>query len=64
MFSYLSSLGDRKPVEREDEIVVLIVPDHQMLEYVQKIASELSDDPVNILSLSHTHRNYPFHFRN
>lgn len=40
-----SSLGDRKPVESEDEIIVLIVPDHQMLEYVQKIASELSDDP-------------------
>lgn len=47
-----SSLGDRKPVESEDEIVVLIVPDHQMLEYVQKIASELSDDPVNLHSLS------------
>lgn len=47
-----SSLGDRKPVESEDEIVVLIVPDHQMLEYVRKIASELSDDPVNLHSLS------------
>ncbi|KAL0384818.1 UNVERIFIED_CONTAM: hypothetical protein Sradi_2876100 [Sesamum radiatum] len=41
-----SSLGDRKPVNSEDEIVVMVVPDYQMLEYVQKIASDLSDDPV------------------
>ncbi|PHT41342.1 hypothetical protein CQW23_20196 [Capsicum baccatum] len=40
-----ASLGDRKPVSREDEIVVMVVPDYQMLEYVEKIASELSDDP-------------------
>ncbi|CAI9769003.1 unnamed protein product [Fraxinus pennsylvanica] len=40
-----SSLGDRKPVDSEDEIVVMVVPDYQMLEYVQKIASYLSDDP-------------------
>ncbi|KAL0364797.1 UNVERIFIED_CONTAM: hypothetical protein Sangu_0577300 [Sesamum angustifolium] len=40
-----SSLGDRKPVNSEDEIVVMVVPDYQMLEYVQKIASDLSDDP-------------------
>lgn len=40
-----SSLGDRKPVSPEDEIVVMVVPDYQMLEYVEKIASELSDDP-------------------
>ncbi|XP_021742488.1 uncharacterized protein LOC110708619 [Chenopodium quinoa] len=40
-----SSLSDRKPVEDEDEIVVMVVPDYQMLEYVQKIASLLSDDP-------------------
>ncbi|KAI5658866.1 hypothetical protein M9H77_27659 [Catharanthus roseus] len=40
-----SSLGDRKPIEKEDEIIVLVVPDYQMLEYVQKIARELSDDP-------------------
>ncbi|KAL3538095.1 hypothetical protein ACH5RR_001461 [Cinchona calisaya] len=40
-----SSLGDRKPVTREDEIVVMIVPDYQMLEYVERIASELTDDP-------------------
>lgn len=44
--SYLFSLGDRKPVTREDEIVVLVVPDYQMLEYVERIAAELSDDPV------------------
>lgn len=56
------SLSDRKPVEKEDEIIVMVVPDYQMLGYVEKIASDLSDDPVWILtffSLSssayHTH---------
>ncbi|KAB1202263.1 hypothetical protein CJ030_MR8G010097 [Morella rubra] len=44
-----SSLSDRKPVETEDEIVVMVVPDYQMLEYVQKIASDLSDDPPRSL---------------
>lgn len=40
-----ASLSDRKPVESEDEIVVMVVPDYQMLAYVEKIASNLSDDP-------------------
>ncbi|KAJ4953477.1 hypothetical protein NE237_030309 [Protea cynaroides] len=40
-----SSLSDRKPVEDEDELVVMVVPDYQMLEYVERIASNLSDDP-------------------
>ncbi|KAK4795377.1 hypothetical protein SAY86_013371 [Trapa natans] len=40
-----ASLSDRKPVENEDEVVVMVVPDYQMLEYVEKIASALSDDP-------------------
>ncbi|KAL9686152.1 hypothetical protein QQ045_023607 [Rhodiola kirilowii] len=40
-----SSLSDRKPVQKEDEIVVMVVPDYQMLEYVERIASGLSDDP-------------------
>ncbi|XP_047947051.1 uncharacterized protein LOC125193325 [Salvia hispanica] len=40
-----SSLGDRKPVSSEDEIIVMVVPDYQMLSYVEKVASELSDDP-------------------
>lgn len=40
-----ASLGDRKPVSSEDEIVVMVVPDYQMLSYVEKIASDLSDDP-------------------
>ncbi|KAF7112460.1 hypothetical protein RHSIM_RhsimUnG0225800 [Rhododendron simsii] len=40
-----SSLSDRKPVSTEDEIVVMVVPDYQMLEYVQRITSQLSDDP-------------------
>ena len=43
-----SSLSDRKPVESEDEIVVMVCPDYQMLEYVEKIASNLSDDPVPV----------------
>ncbi|KAK7391995.1 hypothetical protein VNO78_20421 [Psophocarpus tetragonolobus] len=44
LFSF-ASLSDRKPVENDDEIVVMIVPDYQMLEYVQRIASNLSKDP-------------------
>ncbi|KAK8573489.1 hypothetical protein V6N13_009580 [Hibiscus sabdariffa] len=40
-----ASLSDRKPVESQDEIIVMVVPDYQMLERVQRIASELSDDP-------------------
>lgn len=44
--SRFSSLSDRKPVESEDEIVVMVVPDYQMLGYVENIASNLSDDPV------------------
>lgn len=39
-----SSLSDRKPVQDEDEVVVMIVPDYQMLEYVERIASQLSGD--------------------
>lgn len=45
-FVPLSSLSDRKPVEPEDEIVVMVVPDYQMLQYVERIASNLSDEPV------------------
>lgn len=44
----LHSLSDRKPVQKEDEIVVMVVPDYQMLEYVERITSTLSDDPVPI----------------
>ncbi|TKY52219.1 hypothetical protein E2542_SST23739 [Spatholobus suberectus] len=40
-----ASLSDRKPVESDDEIVVMVVPDYQMLEYVERIASNLSNDP-------------------
>lgn len=40
-----SSLTDRKPVEDGDEIVVMVVPDYQMLGSVQQIASLLADDP-------------------
>ncbi|KAG4983429.1 hypothetical protein JHK84_028517 [Glycine max] len=40
-----ASLSDRKPVESDDEIVVMIVPDYQMLEYVERIASNLSNVP-------------------
>ncbi|KAH0448469.1 hypothetical protein IEQ34_022269 [Dendrobium chrysotoxum] len=41
-----ASLSDRRPVEKDDEVVVMLVPDYQMLEYVERIASQLSDDPV------------------
>lgn len=44
---FTGSLSDRKPVEAEDELVVMVVPDYQMLEYVERIASNLSDDPVS-----------------
>ncbi|CAA7391237.1 unnamed protein product [Spirodela intermedia] len=44
-----ASLSDRKPVEDGDDIVVMLVPDYQMLEYVEKIASRLSDDPPRSL---------------
>ncbi|KAI3893845.1 hypothetical protein MKX03_021494 [Papaver bracteatum] len=40
-----ASLSDRKPVDKDDEIVVMVVPDYQMLEYVEKIAANISDDP-------------------
>ncbi|KAL2994044.1 hypothetical protein AAZX31_10G144900 [Glycine max] len=40
-----ASLSDRKPVESDDEIVVMIVPDYQMLEYVERIASNLTNVP-------------------
>ncbi|OAY85467.1 hypothetical protein ACMD2_04101 [Ananas comosus] len=40
-----SSLSDRNPVDDEDEVVVMIIPDYQMLEYVERIANRLSDDP-------------------
>lgn len=39
-----SSLSDRKPIDDEDEVAVMIVPDYQMLEYVERIASQLSGD--------------------
>ncbi|TQD79780.1 hypothetical protein C1H46_034643 [Malus baccata] len=40
-----ASLSDRKPITSEDEIVVMVVPDYQMLGYVEKLAATLSDDP-------------------
>ncbi|XP_054789509.1 uncharacterized protein LOC129295046 isoform X2 [Prosopis cineraria] len=40
-----ASLSDRRPVESGDEIIVMVVPDYQMLEYVERIASDLSNDP-------------------
>lgn len=43
------SLSDRNPVDDEDEVVVMIIPDYQMLEYVERIANRLSDDPVYYL---------------
>ncbi|CAD6343161.1 unnamed protein product [Miscanthus lutarioriparius] len=36
-----ASLSDRKPVDPEDEVAVMIIPDHQMLEAVERIASQL-----------------------
>jgi hypothetical protein len=45
------SLSDRKPVDADDEVVVMIIPDHQMLESVERISSQLADDPVCNLCL-------------
>ncbi|MCO5597624.1 hypothetical protein L7F22_051705 [Adiantum nelumboides] len=42
-FSF-ASLNDRRPISKEDEVVVLVVPDYQMLAVVQKIAFQLSQD--------------------
>ncbi|KAK3131594.1 hypothetical protein QOZ80_6AG0508560 [Eleusine coracana subsp. coracana] len=44
-----SSLSDRKPISAEDEVAVMIIPDHQMLESVERIASQLADDPIRPL---------------
>ncbi|KAM7478045.1 hypothetical protein LguiA_026258 [Lonicera macranthoides] len=38
--------SDRKPMEGEDEIIFMVVPDYQMFEYVEQIASSLLDDLV------------------
>lgn len=45
-FSF-GSFNDRRPVSSEDEVVVLVVPDYQMIAEVQKIASFLSEDTEN-----------------
>uniref|UniRef100_A0A453QNM9 DUF1995 domain-containing protein n=2 Tax=Aegilops tauschii subsp. strangulata TaxID=200361 RepID=A0A453QNM9_AEGTS len=44
-----ASLSDRKPVDTDDGVVVMIIPDHQMLESVERIASQLADDPIRPL---------------
>lgn len=47
------SLNDRRPVSNEDEIVVLISPDHQGLPDVERINSTLAGDddtPVSLLA--------------
>lgn len=38
------SLNDRKPISDDDDVIVLVVPDYQMLSEVQKIASVLAED--------------------
>lgn len=38
------SLNDRRPVADEDEVVVLLTPDHQGLPDVEKIAGILGGD--------------------
>ena len=44
-FYFFCSLNDRRPITSDDEVVVLVVPDYQMIAEVQKIASSLSEDP-------------------
>ncbi|PKA63356.1 hypothetical protein AXF42_Ash005251 [Apostasia shenzhenica] len=48
-----ASLSDRKPIEVDDEVVVMVVPDYQMLDYVECIASHLSDNPYFHYHLLH-----------
>ncbi|KAK1259843.1 hypothetical protein QJS04_geneDACA021423 [Acorus gramineus] len=40
-----SSLTDRKPVQNDDEVVVMLVPDYQMLESVERVSNHLLNDP-------------------
>ncbi|KAJ7526753.1 hypothetical protein O6H91_16G021600 [Diphasiastrum complanatum] len=42
-----ASLNDRMPVSKDDELVVLVVPDYQMLANVERIASFLAEDDEN-----------------
>lgn len=44
-----ASLSDRKPVDTDDGVVVMIIPDHQMLDSVERIATQISDDPIRPL---------------
>ena len=47
----IGSLSDRKPVDTDDGVDVMIIPDHQMLESVERIAAQLAEDPVCNLCL-------------
>lgn len=40
----IASLSDQKPIDKDDEIVVMILPGYQMLASVERIASDMSDD--------------------
>eukprot|EP00899_Mesostigma_viride_P015077 jgi/Mesvir1/23570/Mv18266-RA.1 len=42
----IGSLNDRKPVGDEDTLAVLCVPDHQMVDTVRRIASNLATEEV------------------
>ena len=42
-YPILFSLSDQKPVDNEDEVVVMVCLDYQVLEYVEKIAYTFLD---------------------
>lgn len=64
------SLNDRRPVADEDEVVVLLTPDHQGLPDVEKIAGILGGDddtPVRyyvllFISINCSFSSSPLHF--
>ena len=39
-----ASLNDRQPVDPNDDVVVLLVPDYQLLSVVERIAGTLKDE--------------------
>ena len=50
--STICSLNDRRPVSNEDEVVVLLTPDHQGLPDVERINTTLAgDDDTPVSSL-------------
>ena len=52
MVWWFCSLNDRKPISDDDDVIILVVPDYQMLSEVQKIASVLAEDTESRVGIS------------